>query len=68
MKYVIRMIQISILLGGAEFMAMLIFGNLAEGVRPVVSGAVFVSLMISGVLGIIDRKLADRRNRMSGVY
>ena len=49
-------------------MAMLIFGNLTERVRPVVSGAVFVSLMISGVLGIIDRKLADRRNRMSGVY
>lgn len=68
MKYVIKMIQISILLGGAEFMAMLIFGNLTESVRPVVSGAVFVSLMISGVLGIIDRKLTDRRNRMSGVY
>lgn len=67
MKYVIRIIQISTLLGGAEFMAMLLFGDLTGNVKPVVLGAVLASLTISGVLGIIDRKLASERNKASGI-
>ena len=67
MKYVIRIIQASTLLGGVESMAMLFFGNLTESVKPVVSGAVLASLIISGVLGIIDRKLLSKRNKVPGV-
>ena len=67
MKYVIRIIQASTLLGGVEFMAMLFFGNLTESVKPVVLGAVLASLIISGVLGIIDRKLLSKRNKVPGV-
>ena len=61
MKYVIRIIQASTLLGGVEFIVMLLFGNLTESVKPVVSGAVLASLIIAGVLGIIDRKLANKK-------
>lgn len=61
MKYVIRIIQASTLLGGVEFIVMLLFGNLTESVKPVVSGAVPASLIIAGVLGIIDRKLANKK-------
>lgn len=57
MKYIIRIIQISVLLSGAGFMVMLLFGDLKENVKPVVLGAVLVSLIISGVLGIISRKI-----------
>lgn len=61
MKYVIRIIQASTLLGGVEFIVMLLFGDLTESVKPVVSGAVLASLIIAGVLGIIDRKLANKK-------
>lgn len=61
MKYVIRIIQASTLLGGVEFIVMLLFGGLTESVKPVVSGAVLASLIIAGVLGIIDRKLANKK-------
>lgn len=57
MKFVIRIIQASTLLSGAGFMVMLFFGDLKESVKLVVFGAVLVSLIISGVLGIIDRKI-----------
>ena len=67
MKYVIRIIQVSTLLGGVEFMVMLLWGDLTESVKPVVLGAVLASLIISGVLGIIDRKLANKRNKVSCV-
>ncbi|WP_294547864.1 hypothetical protein [uncultured Pseudoflavonifractor sp.] len=66
MKYVIRIIQISTLLGGAEFVALLLLGDLTESVKPVVLGAVLASLIISGVLGIIDRKFVSTRNKVSG--
>ena len=39
MKYVIRIIQVSTLLGGVEFMVMLLWGDLTESVKPVVLGA-----------------------------
>lgn len=61
MKYVIRIIQASTLLGGLEFTVMLLFRGLTESVKPVVSGAVLASLIIAGVLGIIDRKLANKK-------
>lgn len=61
MKYVIRIIQASTLLGGVEFIVMLLFGDLTESVKPVVSGAVLASLIIAGVLGTIDRKLANKK-------
>ena len=48
-------------------MVMLLWGDLTESVKPVVLGAVFASLIISGVLGIIDRKLANKRNKVSCV-
>lgn len=67
MKYVIRFFQASILLGGVEFMVMLLFRDLTESVKPAVFGAVLASLIISGVLGIIDKKLVSKRNRMLGV-
>lgn len=54
-------------LGGVEFMVMLLFGDLTESVKPAVFGAVLASLIISGVLGIIDKKLVSKRNRMLGV-
>lgn len=62
MKYIIRIIQVSTLLGGAEFIVMLLFGDLTESVKPVALGAVLASLILSGVLDIIDRKLASKRN------
>lgn len=65
MKYIIRIIQVSTLLGGAEFMLMLLFGDLTESVKPVVLGAVLVSLIIFGVLDIIGRKLESKRNKVS---
>ena len=65
MKYVIRIIQASTLLGGVEFMVMLLFGDLTESVKPVVLGAILASLIISGVLGIIDRKLVSKKDRKS---
>ena len=61
MKYVIRVIQVSILLGGAEFLAMLLFGDLKESVQPVVFGAVCASLILAGVLGILDRKIRKHK-------
>ena len=67
MKYVIRIIQVSTLLGGAGFMVMLLFGDLIESVKPVVLGAILVSLIISSVLGIIDRKLVSKRNKVSDI-
>lgn len=67
MKYVIRVFQVSTLLGGAGFMVMLLFGDLIESVKPVVLGAILASLFISGVLGIIDRKLADKRDNVFGI-
>ena len=67
MKYVIRIIQASTLLGGVEFMVMLLFGDLTESVQPVVLGAILASLIISGVLGIIDRKLVSKRNKALSV-
>lgn len=67
MKYVIRIIQVSTLWGGVEFMVMLLLGNLADGVKPVVLGAVLASLIISGVLGMIDRKLSSKENKVSGI-
>lgn len=67
MKYVIRIIQASTLLGGVEFMVMLLLGNLTESVKPVVLGAILASLIISGVLGIIDRKLVSKRNKALSV-
>ena len=65
MKYIIRIIQVSTLLGGAEFMLMLLFGDLTESVKPVVLGAVLVCLIIFGVLDIIGRKLESKRNEVS---
>lgn len=65
MKYVIRIIQVSTLLGGVEFMVLLLLGDLTESVKPVVLGAVLASLIISGVLGIIDRKFVSKRNKVS---
>ncbi|GAA0806583.1 hypothetical protein DWX43_21245 [Clostridium sp. AF19-22AC] len=65
MKYIIRIIQVSTLLGGTEFMLMLLFGDLTESVKPVVLGAVLVSLIIFGVLDIIGRKLESKRNEVS---
>ena len=62
LKYIIRIIQVSTLLGGAEFIVMLLFGDLTESVKPVALGAVLASLILSGVLDIIDRKLASKRN------
>ena len=67
MKYVIRIIQASTLLGGVEFMVMLLLGDLTESVKPVVLGAILDSLIISGVLGIIDRKLVSKRNKALSV-
>ena len=67
MKYVIRIIQASTLLGGVEFMVMLLFGDLTESVKPVVLGVILASLIISGVLGIIDRKLVSKRNKAQSV-
>lgn len=67
MKYVIRIIQASTLLGGVEFMVMLLLGDLTESVKPVVLGAILASLIISGVLGIIDRKLVSKRNKALSV-
>ena len=67
MKYVIRIIQASTLLGGVEFMVMLLFGDLTESVKPVVLGAILASLIISGVLGIIDRKLVSKKNKALSV-
>ena len=46
-------------------MALLLFEDLAEGVKPVVLGAVLADLIISGVLGIIDRKYVSKRNKVS---
>ena len=66
MKYVIRIIQASTLLGGVEFIVMLLFGDLTERVKPVVLGAVLASLIIAGVLGIIDRKFVSKRNKVPG--
>lgn len=68
MKYIIRIIQVSTLLGGTEFMLMLLFGDLTESVKPVVLGAVLVSLIIFGVLDIIGRKLESKRNRCPVLY
>lgn len=65
MNYIIRIIQVSTLLGGTEFMLMLLFGDLTESVKPVVLGAVLVSLIIFGVLDIIGRKLESKRNEVS---
>ena len=65
MKYIIRIIQVSTLLGGAEFMLMLLFGDLTESIKPVVLGAVLVSLIIFGLLDIIGRKLESKRNKES---
>ena len=42
MKYIIRIIQVSTLLGGAEFMLMLLFGDLTESVKPIVLGAILI--------------------------
>lgn len=67
MKYVIRIIQASTLLGGVEFMVMLLFEDLTESVKPVVLGAILASLIISGVLGIIDRKLVSKKNKALSV-
>ena len=67
MKYVIRIIQASTLLGGVEFMVMLLFGDLTESVKPVVLGAILASLIISGVLGIIDTKLVSKKNKALSV-
>lgn len=67
MNYVIRIIQASTLLGGVEFMVMLLLGDLTESVKPVVLGAILASLIISGVLGIIDRKLVSKRNKALSV-
>ena len=67
MKYVIRIFQVSTLLGGAGFMVMLLFGDLIERVKPVVLGTILASLIISGILGIIDRKLAGKRARVLGI-
>ena len=67
MKYVIRIIQASTLLGGTGFMVMLLFGDLIESVKPVVLGAILASLIISSVLGIIDRKLVSNRNKVSDI-
>lgn len=66
MKYVIRIIQVSTLLGGAEFMVMSLFGDLTESVKPVVLAAILASLIMSGVLGIIDRKLVSKSNKVLG--
>ena len=57
MKSVLRLLQASTLFGGAEFMALLLWGDLTESVKPVVLEAVLASLMIAGALGTIDRKL-----------
>lgn len=65
MKYIIRIIQVSTLLGGVEFMLMLLFGDLTESVKPVVLGAVLVSLIIFGLLDIIGRKLESKRKEVS---
>ena len=67
MKYIIRIIQISTLLCGVEFMLMLLLGDLIESVKPIVLGAVVTSLIISGILGIIDRSLASKINNKSSV-
>lgn len=48
-------------------MVMLLFGDLIESVKPVVLGAILASLIISGVLGVIDRKLAGKRNKALGI-
>lgn len=61
MKYIIRIIRVSTLLGGAGFMLMLLFGDLTESVKPIVLGAVSISLIISAVLDMIDRRLASKK-------
>ena len=48
-------------------MVMLLFGDLIERVKPVVLGTILASLIISGILGIIDRKLAGKRARVLGI-
>lgn len=65
MKYMIRAIQISLLLGGLEFLIMLLFGNLTESAKQVVLGVVLVAMILSGILGIIDRKLVHKENKLS---
>ena len=52
---------------GIVLMLFHFFGDLTESVKPAVFGAVLASLIISGVLGIIDKKLVSKRNRMLGV-
>ncbi len=61
MKYVIRIIQVSTLFGGVEFLAMLLFGDLKASVQPVAFGAVCASLILSGVLGILERKISKHK-------
>ncbi len=61
MKYVIRIIQVSTLFGGAEFLAMLLFGDLKASAQPVAFGAVCASPILSGVLGILERKISKHK-------
>lgn len=61
MKCIFRIVQISTLIGGAEFMLMLLFGNLIESVKPIVLGAICISLIISGLLNIVDRRLTAQK-------
>lgn len=58
MKYVIRVFQVSTLLGGAGFMVMLLFGDLIESVKPVVLGAILASLIISVHLIYFDERFS----------
>lgn len=44
-------------------MIMPLLGDLMENVKPVVLGAILTSLIISGVLGIIDGRLAGKKVR-----
>ena len=46
-------------------MFMLLLGDLIESAKPMVLGGVAASLIISGVLGIIDRRLASNLSAKS---
>lgn len=48
-------------------MIMPLLGDLMENVKPVVLEAILASLIISGVLGIIDGRLAGKRNKVLGI-
>lgn len=57
----LRIIQVSTLLGGIEFMTMPLFGNLAESAKPVVSGTVLAKKQGAGRFILIMLKKYIRK-------